>query len=174
MDLSKIAIGRNPPDEVNVVIEVPLGGEPIKYEIDKASGAMVVDRFLYTSMRYPCNYGFVPHTLAGDGDPVDIMVVGNRPVVPGAIVASRPVGVLIMEDEAGRDEKILSVPSRKLTRFYDHVEEYTDLPPILLERISHFFGHYKDLEHEKWVKVIGWENRAKALELVAEGIADAR
>ena len=174
MDLSKIEIGRNAPHDINVVIEVPLGGEPIKYEIDKASGAMFVDRFLYTSMRYPCNYGFVPHTLSDDGDPMDVMVVGSRPLVPGAVIAARPVGVLIMEDEAGQDEKILAVPSRKLTRFYDHIAEHSDLQPILLDRISHFFAHYKDLESDKWVKIVGWQNRETALELIQKSIAAAK
>lgn len=174
MDLSKIEIGREPPEEVNVVIEVPLGEEPIKYEVDKASGALFVDRFLYTAMRYPVNYGFVPHTLSGDGDPVDIMVAGNRPIAPGAVVAARPVGVLMMEDEAGLDEKILAVPAPRLTRFYDHIEEHTDLQPILLDRIAHFFTHYKDLEPGKWVKLLGWRGRAEALRLISEGIDRAR
>src|SRR5262249_22294936 len=141
--------------DVNVVIEVPLGGEPIKYEIDKASGAMFVDRYLYTPMRYPCNYGFIPHTLAEDGDPMDVMCVGNRALVPGAVVRSRPVGVLVMEDEKGLDEKILAVPHPKLTRYYDKIANYTDLPEILVERIVHFFEHYKDLEPNKWVKIRG-------------------
>lgn len=170
MDLSKIAAGKNPPEDINVVIEVPLGGEPIKYEIDKASGAMFVDRYLYTSMRYPCNYGFVPHTLADDGDPVDVMVLGQRPLVPGAVVRARPIGVLIMEDEAGLDEKILAAPHQKLTRFYDNIETYEDVQPILLERIQHFFEHYKDLEADKWVKVKEWQSREVAMQLIADGI----
>ncbi|MEL6286034.1 MAG: inorganic diphosphatase, partial [Pseudomonadota bacterium] len=116
MDISKISVGKNPPDDLNVIIEVPLGGEPIKYEIDKPSGAMFVDRFLYTAMRYPCNYGFVPHTLSLDGDPMDVMVVGQRALVPGAVVRARPVGVLLMEDDGGVDEKIIAVPHQKLTR----------------------------------------------------------
>lgn len=173
MDLSKIDSGVNPPSDVNVVIEVPLGGEPIKYEIDKASGAMFVDRFLYTDMRYPCNYGFIPKTLADDGDPVDVMVVGNRPLVPGAVVAARPVGVLLMEDEAGLDEKILAVPSPRLSSFYDKIHSHTDLPEILLKRISHFFEHYKDLEPEKWVKIVGWRDRKEAEKLILDGIKAA-
>ena len=172
MDLSKISPGENPPSDINVVVEVPLGGEPIKYEIDKASGAMFVDRFLYTAMRYPCNYGFVPQTLADDGDPVDVMVVGNRPLVPGAVVAARPVGVLIMEDEAGMDEKILAVPVPRLTDYYSKIHSYTDLPDILIKRISHFFEHYKDLEPNKWVKVVGWRDREEAEKLIAQGIRD--
>ncbi len=174
MDLSKIAIGVNPPEDVNVVIEVPLGGEPIKYEIDKPSGAMFVDRFLYTSMHYPCNYGFVPATLSEDGDPVDVMVVGNRPLVPGAVVGGKPVGVLLMEDEKGLDEKILAVPSPRLTRYYDTIKEYTDLPSIFIERIEHFFTHYKDLEKGKWVKVVGWRDAATAKSLIVKGIEAAR
>lgn len=174
MDLSKIPAGVNPPKDVNVVIEVPLGGEPIKYEIDKRSGAMFVDRFLYTATRYPCNYGFIPGTLSNDGDPVDVMVYGNRPLVPGAVVGARPVGVLLMEDEAGLDEKILAVPSARLTRYYSKIQSYTDLPDILIERISHFFEHYKDLEPDKWVKVVGWRDRDEAEALILKGIEAAR
>ncbi len=174
MEMKHIPIGNNPPQDINVIIEVPLGGEPIKYELDKASGAMFVDRFLYTSMRYPCNYGFIPHTLSNDGDPTDVMVVGNRALVPGAVVRARPVGVLLMEDEAGIDEKIIAVPHPKLTRFYDKIETYQDLPEILLERISHFFDHYKDLETEKWVKVLGWEGKEKAESLIVEAIEAAK
>lgn len=166
MDISKIVSGKNAPDDINVIIEVPLGGEPIKYEIDKASGAMFVDRFLYTSMRYPCNYGFVPHTLSLDGDPIDVMVVGQRALVPGAVVRARPVGVLLMEDDGGEDEKILAVPHQKLTRFYEKVHNYTDLPEILVDRIVHFFTHYKDMEPNKWVKVRGVEGVEKARELI--------
>lgn len=173
MDLSKIETGINPPKDVNVIVEVPLGGEPIKYEIDKASGAMFVDRFLYTSMRYPCNYGFINKTLSQDGDPVDVMVVGNRPLVPGAVVAARPVGVLLMEDEAGIDEKVLAVPSKRLTSYYDNIKNYTDLPDVLIERISHFFGHYKDLEPDKWVKIVGWRSREEAEDAIMAGIRAA-
>ncbi|MCG8441899.1 MAG: inorganic diphosphatase [Caulobacterales bacterium] len=170
MDISKIAIGENPPSDVNVIIEVPLGGEPIKYEIDKASGAMFVDRYLYTPMRYPCNYGFVPHTLSEDGDPMDVMCVGNRALVPGAVLRARPVGVLFMEDEKGLDEKIIAVPHPKLTRYYDKIENYTCLPDILVERITHFFEHYKDLEPNKWVKIVGWGDVNKAHEVIVESI----
>lgn len=173
MDMNKIPAGVNPPLDINVIIEVPLGGEPIKYEMDKASGAMFVDRFLYTSMRYPCNYGFIPHTLSDDGDPTDVLVVGNRPLMPGAVVRARPVGVLMMEDEAGIDEKIVAVPHNELTRYYDNIKSYTDLPEILQERISHFFGHYKDLEPNKWVKILGWEGKDKAAELIAKGVEAA-
>jgi len=171
MDLSQISIGVNPPKDVNVVIEVPLGGDAIKYEIDKPSGAMFVDRFLYTDMRYPCNYGFIPQTLADDGDPVDVMVMGNRPLIPGSVVGVRPIGVLLMEDEAGMDEKILAVPSARLTRYWAKTQSYTDLPDILIERISHFFEHYKDLEPDKWVKLVGWRGRDEAESLILKGIA---
>lgn len=170
MDLSKISTGENPPDDVNVVIEVPLGGDAIKYEIDKASGAMFVDRFLYTEMRYPCNYGFIPHTLAEDGDEVDVMAVGNRPLVPGSVLRVRPVGVLLMRDEKGLDEKILAVPHRKLTSYYDTIDSYTDLPNILVEKVQHFFEHYKDLEPKKWADVVGWAGVDKAREIIRESI----
>lgn len=173
MDMSKISVGVNPPFDVNVIVEVPLGGEPIKYEVDKDSGALIVDRFLYTAMRYPCNYGFLPHTLSNDGDPTDVMVVGNRALMPGCVIRVRPVGVLMMEDEAGIDEKIVAVPHNKLSQYYDKVEDHTDLPSILLDRISHFFEHYKDLEPDKWVKILGWENREKAGKLILEGIEAA-
>lgn len=172
MDMSKIKTGENPPFDINVIIEVPLGGEPIKYEMDKDSGAMFVDRFLYTSMRYPCNYGFAPHTLSDDGDPIDVMVVGQRALVPGSVIRARPVGVLMMEDEAGMDEKIIAVPHEKLTAYYDKIQTYRDLPQVLQDRIPHFFAHYKDLEKEKWVKIVGWEGRQKAGELIMESIAN--
>ena len=174
MFLDKITVGENPPDEVNVMIEVPLGGEPIKYEVDKASGAMFVDRFLYTATHYPCNYGFIPNTLSEDGDPVDVMVYGSRALVPGAVLGVRPLGVLIMEDEAGLDEKILAVPCQRLTKYYDHINDHTDLPPILLDRIAHFFEQYKALEPNKWVKVKGWEGIDEAKRLILEGIERAK
>jgi len=170
MDMNKIPTGENPPFDVNAIIEVPLGGQPIKYELDKASGAMFVDRFLYTAMRYPCNYGFLPHTLSDDGDPTDIMVVGQRALVPGCVVRARPVGVLLMEDEAGMDEKIVAVPHQTLTRFYDNIKTYQDLPQILQDRIAHFFGHYKDLEEDKWVKVLGWKSAEVAGQMIMNGI----
>ena len=141
MRIDAVSIGKNPPDEVNVVIEVPIGGEPIKYELDKASGTLVVDRFLYTSMRYPGNYGFIPHTLSDDGDPCDVLVANTRAIVPGAVIAVRPVGVLIMEDEAGQDEKIVAVPTSKLTKRYDGVKDVSDMPDITLKQIEHFFAH---------------------------------
>lgn len=174
MDISKISIGKNSPKEVNVIIEVPLGSEPVKYEVDKESGALFVDRFLHTAMNYPCNYGFIPHTLSDDGDPADVLVVGRRPIIPGAVISVRPIGVLMMEDESGGDEKILAVPATKLHPFYDDVEEYTDLPQILLDQIAHFFEHYKDLEKNKWVKVKGWEGKAKAEEIIIASIEAAK
>ena len=174
MDITKIPVGKAPPDDLNVIIEVPLGGEPIKYEIDKPSGAMFVDRFLYTSMRYPCNYGFVPHTLSLDGDPIDVMVVGQRALVPGAVVRVKPVGVLLMEDDGGHDEKILAVPHSKLTPFYVNVETYEDLPEILIDRITHFFAHYKDMEPGKWVRVEGWRGVEDARSLILKSIERAK
>ena len=172
MRLEALSIGSNPFD-VNVVIEVPIGGEPIKYEMDKASGALVVDRFLYTSMRYPGNYGFIPHTLSGDGDPVDVIVANTRAIVPGAVMSCRVVGVLLMEDEAGADEKLLAVPSSKLTQRYDNVQNYSDLPEITLKQIEHFFASYKDLEPGKWVKIKGWGDAAEARRMVIEGVERA-
>ena len=174
MNLDAIAIGKNPPHDVNVVIEVPIGGEPIKYEMDKASGALVVDRFLYTAMRYPGNYGFIPHTLSDDGDPCDVIVANTRAIVPGAVMSCRVVGVLFMEDEAGGDEKIIAVPSDKLTQRYHNVKNYTDLPQITLKQIEHFFLHYKDLEPGKWVKVKSWGDVEDAKRLVQEGIERAK
>jgi inorganic pyrophosphatase len=173
MDIRKVPIGANPPHEVNVIIEVPLRSDPIKYEFDKDSGAIVVDRFLYTTMFYPCNYGFVPHTLAADGDPIDVMVVGRMPVQPGAVLPVRPIGVLELEDEAGGDEKILAVPIPRVTRIYDKVHSWQDLPEIDLERIRHFFEHYKDLEPEKWVRVGNWRDADEARRLIGEAIARA-
>ena len=173
MNLDAIAIGVNPPHDVNVIIEVPIGGEPIKYEMHKASGALMVDRFLYTAMRYPGNYGFIPHTLSDDGDPCDVIVANTRAIVPGAIMSCRIVGVLVMEDEAGGDEKLIAVPSSKLTQRYDGVHNYTDLPSITLKQIEHFFTHYKDLEPGKWVKIVRWGDAEEAQAMVAAGIARA-
>ena len=174
MRLEAISIGANPPEEVNVVVEVPVGGEPIKYEMDKASGALVVDRFLYTPMRYPGNYGFIPHTLSDDGDPCDVLIANHRAIIPGAVIAVRPVGVLRMQDEAGGDEKIIAVPTTRLTRRYENVKNYTDLPDISLMQIQHFFEHYKDLETTKWVKVLGWGDAEAAKGLILESIARAK
>jgi inorganic pyrophosphatase len=174
MRLDAISTGKNPPQEVNVVIEVPIGGEPIKYEMDKASGALIVDRFLYTAMRYPGNYGFIPHTLSADGDPCDVIIANTRAIVPGAVMSCRVVGVLLMEDEAGGDEKIIAVPSNKLTRRYEKVKNYSDLPEITLQQIEHFFSHYKDLEKEKWVRVLGWGDAETAFRIITESIERAK
>jgi inorganic pyrophosphatase len=174
MRIDAIAIGKSPPDDVNVIIEVAIGGEPIKYEMDKEAGTLVVDRFLYTPMRYPGNYGFVPHTLSDDGDPIDVLIANTRPIVPGAVINVRPVGVLKMMDESGGDEKIIAVPSPKLTQRYMNVHNYTDLPAITLEQIQHFFEHYKDLEPGKWVKVEGWGDAAEAKALIIDAIERAR
>jgi inorganic pyrophosphatase len=174
MRLEAIPIGANPPHDVNVVIEVPIGGEPIKYEMDKAAGALVVDRFLYTPMRYPGNYGFVPHTLSEDGDPIDVLVANTRPIVPGAVINVRPIGVLKMRDDAGGDEKIIAVPAPKLTQRYAHVLNYDQLPQITIEQIQHFFEHYKDLEPGTWVKTMGWGNAEEAKSLIREAIERAK
>ncbi len=174
MNLDKISYGDKAPDEVNVVIEVPIGGEPIKYEMDKESGALFVDRFLYTSMRYPGNYGFIPHTLSDDGDPCDVIVANTRAIIPGAVMKCRIVGVLLMEDEAGSDEKLIAVPVPKLTQRYAKVQNYTDLPDITMKQIEHFFAHYKDLEPNKWVRIVGWGDAAQARRLVVEGIERAK
>ncbi|MGB7302217.1 MAG: inorganic diphosphatase [Burkholderiaceae bacterium] len=171
MILDNLPIGNDPPNEVNVVIEVPIGGEPIKYEIDKSAGMLIVDRFLYTPTRYPGNYGFIPHTLSDDGDPCDVLVANTRPLIPGAAIAVRPVGVLKMSDEAGGDEKILAVPTSRLTKRYEKVQNYTDLPEITWRQVEHFFAHYKDLEPGKWVKVEGWGDAAEARELISKAIA---
>src|ERR1700678_1816502 len=174
MRIDAIAIGKKQPEDVNVVVEVGVGGEPIKYEMNKAAGTLFVDRFLYTPMRYPGNYGFVPHTLSPDGDPIDVLVANTRPIVPGAVINVRPVGVLKMEDDGGGDEKIIAVPSPKLTKRYVHVGNYTDLPEITLEQIRHFFEHYKDLEPGKWVKIAGWGNAAEARQLIQEATERGR
>ncbi len=171
MRIDAIATGLNPPDDINVIIEVPVGGEPIKYEMDKASGTLFVDRFLYTPMVYPGNYGFVPHTLSSDGDPIDVLVCNTRAILPGAVMNCRPVGVLVMEDNAGGDEKIIAVPSTKLTRRYEKVMTYKDLPEITVQQIEHFFAHYKDLEPGKWVKISHWGGVDEARKLILEAMA---
>jgi inorganic pyrophosphatase len=173
MDISKISAGRNPPFDLHAVIEIPVGGVPVKYELDKESGAMFVDRFLHTAMFYPGNYGFIPHTLSEDGDPCDVIVIGSVPVVPGAVIRCRPVGALLMQDEAGLDEKVLAVPVDKLHPFYSDIRNYTDLPPVLIEQIAHFFEHYKDLEKGKWVKVVRWADAEESIAIVRDAIARA-
>ncbi len=173
MDLSSIPVGRAPPHDINVIVEIPQGGNPVKYELDKASGAVFVDRFLHTAMFYPGNYGFVPHTLSEDGDPIDVLIVGQVSVVPGAVVRCRPIGALLMEDEAGLDEKIIAVPVDALHPFYTNVRSHADLPPILCDQIAHFFSHYKDLEPGKWVNIRHWVGPDEAAELILEAIARA-
>ena len=174
MDISKIAIGKNVPEEVNVIIEVPMGADPVKYEMDKDSGAIFVDRFVQTAMHYPCNYGFIPHTLSLDGDPADVLVVSRHPLVPGCVISARPIGVLLMEDDGGKDEKIIAVPTTKLDPYYADIKEHTDLPNIFIAQIQHFFEHYKDLEKGKWVKIAGWGNKARAIELINASIEEAK
>jgi len=174
MRIDQIPVGRNAPNDVNVIVEVPIGGEPIKYEMDKASGTLVVDRFLYTAMRYPGNYGFIPHTLSGDGDPVDVLIANSRAIAPGAVISVRPVGVLLMEDDGGQDEKIVAVPSAHITQRFDGVTNYSDLPDITVRQIEHFFAHYKDLEPGKWVKILRWGDDAEARQFVLDGIARAK
>ncbi len=173
MNVNAIPPGQNPPWDLNVIIEIPIGGEPVKYEVDKASGALFVDRFFHTAMYYPCNYGFVPHTLAEDGDPVDVLVAGRNPVIPGAVVRVRPIGVLLLKDEAGMDEKILAVPVDALHPYFSGVSSFWDLPQILLDQIKHFFQHYKDLEKDKWVKVEGWAEADEAARLIEASIKRA-
>ncbi|MEL6508008.1 MAG: inorganic diphosphatase [Pseudomonadota bacterium] len=173
MRIEAITIGENPPEDVNVIIEVPVGGQPIKYEMDKDAGTLVVDRFLYTPMSYPGNYGFVPHTLSDDGDPIDVLVCNTRPLIPGCVINARPVGVLLMEDNSGLDEKVIAVPSPALTKRYDRWDDYLDIPEITRQQIEHFFEHYKDLEPGKWVKLGGWQDKRTAQEKIKEAIARA-
>ena len=174
MRIDAIPIGDDPPNDINVIIEVPVGGQPIKYELDKESGTMFVDRFLYTPMVYPGNYGFVPHTLSLDGDPIDVLVCNTREIVPGAVMNCRPVGVLLMQDDAGPDEKIIAVPSSRLTRRYDKIENYCDLPAITIEQVEHFFAHYKDLEPNKWVEIRSVEQAGVARQLIQDSIERAK
>lgn len=174
MRLDAISVGDTPPEDINVIVEVPIGGEPIKYELDKDSGALFVDRFLYTPMRYPGNYGFVPHTLSDDGDPIDVLVANTRPLIPGCVINCRPIGVLVMEDEKGQDEKVVAVPTASISRRWESVNEFMDLPEITRQQISHFFEHYKDLEPGKWVKVQDWGDSAKARTMIEEAIRRAQ
>ena len=171
MRIEAISSGNNPPEDVNVIIEVPVGGEPIKYELDKAAGTLVVDRFLYTPMRYPGNYGFVPHTLSDDGDPIDVLICNTRAIVPGAVINCRPVGVLLMEDDGGIDEKVLAVPSSSISQRYVNIKDVNDMPEITRAQIQHFFEHYKDLEPDKWVKIKGWAGADVAKEMIVAALA---
>jgi inorganic pyrophosphatase len=174
MILDRVPTGRDVPNDINVIIEIPAHGEPIKYELDKDTGAMFVDRFMSTAMHYPCNYGYVPHTLSEDGDPVDVLVVTPIPLITGVVVRCRPVGMLRMTDEAGVDAKVIAVPVDKLCSLYCHVQRPEDLPPLLLNQIAHFFEHYKDLEPGKWVKVEGWVDVDAARAEILDGIARYR
>ncbi len=171
MGLDHVNTGKNPPDEINVVIEIQKDADPVKYEVDKESGAIFVDRVLSTPMRYPCNYGYIPRTLCGDGDPADALVILPLPLVPGAVIRCRPVGVLRMTDEAGSDEKILVVPADKVFKGYRHIQDIDQVNNHWLQRIGHFFEHYKDLEDGKWVKLAGWGNVAEAKQILLDAIA---
>ena len=171
MNLDRVPSGKALPDDINVVIEIPMHAEPIKYEVDKETGAMFVDRFMSTAMHYPCNYGYIPHTLSGDGDPVDVLVLSPFPLITGVVLRCRPVGMLKMEDEAGEDTKLLAVPIDKLTSLYRTVNSPRDLPELTLAQIAHFFQHYKDLEPGKWVKVEGWVGPQEAKQEILDGVA---
>jgi len=170
MNLDRVDAGRNPPEEINVIIEIPLNGEPVKYELDKETGAMFVDRFLNTSMRYPCNYGYIPRTLAEDGDPVDIIVVTPMPLIHGSVMRCRPIGLLAMSDEAGNDGKVMVVPIDSVSKFHTAINSYEDVQAALLDQITHFFEHYKDLEPEKWVKIEGWRDAQSAKDEIMASI----
>ena len=171
MDVSKISAGPNQPSDLHAIIEIPLGGVPVKYELDKTSGAMFVDRFLHTAMFYPGNYGFIPQTLADDGDPCDVLVIAPVAVIPGAVIRCRPVGALLMKDQAGTDEKIVAVPVDELHPFYTGIASYLDLPEIMREQIAHFFQHYKDLEKNKWTRIGRWVDREDAQRIIMDSIA---
>lgn len=170
MSLNAVPTGKNAPDEVNVIIEIPAHADPVKYEVDKESGAIFVDRFMSTPMHYPTNYGYVPHTLSDDGDPVDVLVVTPFPLLAGSVITCRPIGVLNMTDESGEDAKVLAVPKDKLSTIYRGINEYTEMPELLLKQIEHFFDNYKDLEPNKWVKIEGWGDAAAAKEEIVSSI----
>lgn len=174
MNYDKLLIGKNPPYEVNVMIEIAANSGSIKYEFDKETGVLSVDRIMQGSMQYPCNYGFIPHTLSGDGDPVDVLVYTNHPIVSGAVVSVKPIGVLVTEDEKGSDEKVLAVPTEKVDPFFANIKSYEDLPEILIQKINHFFSHYKDLEKGKWVRISGWQGPAAAEKIINEAIQRER
>jgi inorganic pyrophosphatase len=170
MALDLVPTGKDVPNDVNVIIEIPKDADPVKYEVDKSTGAIFVDRILSTPMRYPCNYGYIPHTLCGDGDPADVLVILPLPLVPGSVIRCRVVGVMMMQDEAGSDEKLLAVPVDKVFNGYSHVHDIGQVSKHWLERIGHFFQHYKDLEPGKWVKISGWGDAAAARKLVLESV----
>lgn len=170
MNPNSISAGREIPNDIHIIIEIPAHSDPVKYEIDKDSGALFVDRFVATGMRYPCNYGYIPNTLSEDGDPVDGLVITPFPIVPGSVVRSRPIGILKMEDESGLDNKVLAVPVHKLSRQYDHIKSYEDVDQILIAQIEHFFAQYKSLEPGKWVKITGWAGLDAARDEINSGI----
>ena len=170
MNLDRVDSGRDVPNDINVIIEIPAHSDPVKYEVDKDSGAMFVDRFMNTAMHYPCNYGYIPHTLSDDGDPVDVLVLTPVPLIPGSVVRCRPIGVLKMTDESGDDAKVLAVPIDKLCNMYRQVHDFRDLPPMILEQIAHFFEHYKDLDEGKWVRVEGWGGTDEAKEEIMNSV----
>jgi inorganic pyrophosphatase len=172
MSLSKVTPGKNAPDTFNVIIEIPMNADPVKYEVDKESGAIFVDRFMSTSMHYPTNYGYVPQTISGDGDPVDVLVITPVPLIPGVVVTCRPIGILKMTDEAGEDGKVLAVPTDKILSIYTQWQKPEDLNPLRLKTIAHFFEHYKDLEEGKWVKINGWEGPEAAKKEITDGMAN--
>lgn len=172
MSLDKVTPGKNVPESFNVVIEIPMNADPIKYEVDKETGAIFVDRFMSTAMHYPTNYGYVPKTLSGDGDPVDVLVITPVPLVPGVVVTCRAIGILKMNDEAGEDGKVLAVPIDKVLSIYSHWQKPEDIHPMRLNTIQHFFEHYKDLEPGKWVKVVGWEGPEAARQEILDGVAN--
>lgn len=174
MGYDTIQVGKNPPEDINVIIEIAANAAPIKYEVDKDSGCLLVDRFVATPMFYPANYGYVPHTLCDDGDPLDVLVITPYDVVPGSVINARPIGVLNMADESGEDAKVLAVPSSKLTKMYDDVQDIADINQALLNKIEHYFSHYKDLEAGKWVKITGWQGVEKAKQAVVDSITLAK
>jgi inorganic pyrophosphatase len=174
MNYLDVPAGKDVPNDINVIIENPMGGSPVKYELDKKSGVIFVDRFLHTPMFYPGNYGFIPHTLSGDGDPVDVIVISPLPVVPGSVLRSRPVGVLLMEDDGGEDEKIVAVPVTKMYPYHSRIQDLDDISQIQRDQIAHFFTHYKDLEPDKWAKIRGWGNADTARELILKGLETAK
>jgi len=174
MRIEAIKIGLKPPHDFNVIVEVPLGGEPVKYEMDKDAGTVIVDRILYTAMRYPGNYGFIPHTLSDDGDPIDVLIANPTPLQPGCVINCRAVGVLYMRDEAGEDEKLIAVPSEKVSAMFNNINSFRDLPEIQIRQIAHFFQRYKDLEDGKWVEIARWGDQAEARELIVKAIDAAK
>ena len=170
MSLNQVPTGKDVPNDFNVIIEIPMQGDPVKYEVDKESGAIFVDRFMGTAMQYPTNYGYIPHTLADDGDPVDVLVMTPVPLIPGVVVRCRPIGVLLMEDEAGLDAKVLAVPVDKVCGLYGHIQCHLDMSPWRLDMIAHFFEHYKDLDKGKWVKINGWGDIEQAKKEILDGV----